>query len=175
MGDECFQCCDCGDIANDCDECVDCAACGGRIGEHCVDDCKIGSHTYVCSQCWEDQITENDKHWIAVFLLKPHQEEYKALEDVRRILRDKNSLFKPCVKIDAYEKDVKQLIEKITAQGLDYDASDHVDNTDSTEDEDEPRMVDGMVVIPKKHDRPDEIIIDDDDDDEPEPKVAKSE
>ncbi len=173
MGVDYFNCCNCGEISNDCCDFTGCDACDERVCVYCMDECRRGSHTYVCEKCWEDQITENDKHWIAVFLLKPHQEEYKALEDVRRILRDKNSLFKPCVKIDAYEKDVKQLIEKITAQGLDYDASDHVDDTES--EDDEPHMVDGMVVIPettKKHERPGEIIIDDD---EPGPKVAKSE
>ncbi len=177
MGDR-FKCCECHNIY---DEGVidgeDCDACDERICECCMDEWKLGSHTYVCSQCWEDQLTTNDMHWIAVFLLKPHQEEYKTLEDVRRILREKNSLFKPCVKIDAHEKDVKQLIEKITAQGLDYDASEHVDDDDDdTESEDdEPHMVDGMVVIPetKKHGRPDPIVVVDDD--EPEPKVAKSE
>lgn len=173
MGIDYFTCCDCGEISNDCCKFTGCDACDERICEDCMDECLRGSHTYVCDNCWNDEMTPGDVHEVAEFLLKPHQDEYKSFKEVRQVLRDQGKLCAPRVIIDNEEKDRKGFIEMIKAQGLYWDDCD-----DDTESEDEePHMVDGMVVIPettKKHDRPSEIIVVDDDTDEPKPKVAKS-
>ncbi len=106
------------------DDSGDCGACDGLLCHRCLDDCLRGSHTYVCTRCWNDTLTPEDLKVVAGFLLKPHTEEYKSFIQVRKVLREQGELLKkPCVKLDEQEEDIGTFVETIMKRGFWYDAS----------------------------------------------------
>ena len=148
MGVDYYPCCNCDGVACDCNVIGICGACEKRICHRCYDQCLRGSHTSVCSSCWNDDFTKDDLEEIIEYLL--HEEDPAAdhKEGVRQILRRQHVLFPPCVTLHEQEEKVHELIQEIDRQGLDrdYESEDSEEETSDfweQDDDDEPTESEG--------------------------------